>query len=96
MNKQIDKKIIKAEDDNAAIINSAIKLEDDERSARNKTTIHQRAQLGKEYITATHNYNYISTREGKHVQFNITPSIITYQQHDNKPMVTYNSGADGH
>ena len=25
-----------------------------------------------------------------------TRSISTYKQHDNKPMVTYDSGADGH
>ena len=62
----------------------------------NKTIIHQRAQVGKSYSTETHKRNNSSTREGKHVQFKIKPSIATYQQHNNTPMVTYDSGADGH
>ena len=96
MNKQIEKNIIKSEDNNTAIINTTIELSDDERSTMNKTTIHQRAQVGKAYNTATHKHNTSSTRDGKHVQLNIKPSTATYQQHNNKPMVTYNSGADGH
>ena len=36
MNKQIDKNVIKAEDTDTEIINAAIELADDERSARNK------------------------------------------------------------
>ena len=96
MNKQIDKNIIKAEDNDAAIINAAIKIPDDEHNTMNKTSIHQRAQVGKSYSTSTHKNNNSSTRDGKHVQFKIEPSIATYQQHDNKPMVTYDSGADGH
>ena len=62
----------------------------------NKTTIYQRAQVGKEFGTATHKRNNSITRDGKHVQFKSKPSIATYQQHDNTPMVTYDSGADGH
>ena len=89
MNKQIDKNIIKAGDNDKTIISAAIELEDDERSARNKKTIYQRDQLGKAYSTATHKHNNSSTRDGKHVQLNIKPSIATYQQHDNKPMVSY-------
>ena len=88
MNKQINKSIIKAEDDDAEIINASVELSDDEHSARNKTTIHQRAQLGKAYSTTTHKHNNSSTHDGKHVKFKIKPSISTYQQHDNKPMVT--------
>ena len=41
MNRQIYKNIINDEDNDAEIINAAIKLVDDERSARNKTTIHK-------------------------------------------------------
>ena len=96
MNNQIDKNIIKAKDNDAAIINATLELADDERSAMNKTTIHKRAQVGKAYSTATHKRKNGFTREGKHVQFKIKPSIATYQQHDNTPMVTYDSGADGH
>ena len=62
----------------------------------NKTTIHQIYQVGKEYSTATHKRNNRFTREGKYIQFKIKPSIATYQQRDNTPMVTYDSGADGH
>ena len=47
------------------------------------------------YSTATHKHNNSSTHD-KHVQFKIKHSITTYQQQDNKPMVTYDSGADGH
>ena len=57
MNKQIDKNIIKAEDNDTEIINAAIKLTDDERSARNKITIHQKDKLGKVYRTATQKHN---------------------------------------
>ena len=62
----------------------------------NKTTIHQIYQVGKTYSTATQKRNNSFTREGKHVQFHIKPSIAMYQYHDNTPMVTYDSGADGH
>ena len=96
MNKEMNKNIIKAEKNDASIINTAIKLSDDERSARNQTTIHQRDQVGKAYRKATHKHNNSSTHDVKYVQFKIKPSRATYQQHDNKPMVTYNSGADGH
>ena len=96
MNKQIDKTIIKAKDNDTAIINAVIKLADDERSAMKKSTIHQRAQVGEAYNTATHKRNNRFTCEGKHIQFKRKPSIATYKQHDNTPMVTYNSGADGH
>ena len=96
MNKQIDTNIIKAEYNDAAIINAAIKLADGERSARNKTTLHQRDQVGKANSTTTHKHNKSSTREGKHVQFKIKPSIATYKQHSNTPMIIYTSGADSH
>ena len=89
MNKQIEKNIIKAKDNDTAIINAAIKLADDERSAMKKSTIHQIAQVGEAYNTATHKHNNSSTCDGKHVQFKIKPSIAMYQQHDNKPMVSY-------
>ena len=49
MSKKIDKNIIKAKDNDAAIINAAIKLADDERSVMDKTTSHQRTQVGKAY-----------------------------------------------
>ena len=96
MNKLIDKNILKAKDNDASIISTAIGLVDDERSIMNKTTIHHRLQVGKSYSTATHERTNIFTREGKHVQFKIKPSIATYQQHDNTPMVPNDSGADGH
>ena len=41
---QINRHIIKAKDNSAAIINTAIKLADNERNVMNKTTIHQRDQ----------------------------------------------------
>ena len=87
MNKKINKNIIKDEENVAAIINATIKLADDKCSARNKTTIHQKSQVGKAYRTSTNKNNNSYTRDGKHVQFKIKPSISTYQQHDNKPMV---------
>ena len=83
MNKQIDKNIIKAKDNEAAIINAVIELANIEGSTMNKTTIHHRDQVGKAYITATHKRNNSSTREDKHVQFKIKPSIATYQQNNN-------------
>ena len=94
-NNQINKYIIKAEDTESAIINAAIKQADDECSARNKTTIHQRSQVGKEYSTATHQRKNSITRDGKHVQLKRKPSMATYQQHDEKNL-TYDSGVDGH
>ena len=96
MNNKIYKNIIKAKDNDTAIINTAIKLAYDECSVMKKTTIHQRSQVGKAYSTATHKRNNSFTREGKHVKFKNKPSIATYQQHDNTPMVTYDSGADRH
>ena len=94
MNKKIDTKIINAENNDAEIINVAIKLADYERSARTKTTFHQRDQVGKTNSTTNHNHNNSSTFEGKHVQFKIKPSISMYKKYDNKPIITYNSGAD--
>ena len=67
MKKQTDKNIIKAKYNDAAIIYATIELADDERSAMNKTTIHQRDQVGKPYSTATHKLNRSSAHEGKHV-----------------------------
>ena len=40
--------------------------------------------------------NNIITYESKHVKLRSKPSIDTYQQHNNTPMLTYDSGADGH
>ena len=77
MNNQIDKNTIKTKDNDTAIINAAIKLADDERSTMNKTTIHQRSQVGKAYSTATHKRNNSFTREGKHVKLKRKPSIAT-------------------
>ena len=88
--------IIRTRDNDAAIINTAIELSDDERKVMNKPTICQRSQLGKAFSTETHKRNNSITRDGKHVQFKIKPSIATYQQHDNTPMLTYDSGADEH
>ena len=96
MNNKIDKNIIKAKDNDAAIINAPIELANYERSVMNKTTIQQIFQEGKAYSTANHKRKSSFKREGKHIQFKIKPSISTYQQHENTPMVTYNSGADGH
>ena len=67
MNIQIDKNIIKAKDNGASIINAAIKLAYDEHSVMNKTTIHQRYQIGKANSTTNHKYNNSSTCDGKHV-----------------------------
>ena len=96
MKNQIDKNIIKTRDNEAAIINAVIELADDERIVMNKPTIHQRYQVGKVYSTAIHKRNNSFTRDGKHIQFNSKPSIATYQKHNNTPMLTYYSGADGH
>ena len=96
MNNQIDKNIIKAKDNDAAIIIAAIELADDERSVMNKTTIHQRVQVGKAYSTATQKSNSSFKCEDKHVKFNRKPSISMYQQHNNTPMLMCDSGADGH
>ena len=40
--------------------------------------------------------NNIITYESKHVKLRSKPSIATYQQHNNTPMLTYDSGADRH
>ena len=94
---QLDRqKIIKTRDNDTAITNAAMELEDDESSVINKPTIYQRAQVGKAYIKSTHKRNNSFTRDGKHVKFKSKPSIATYQQHDNTPMLTYDLGADGH
>ena len=89
MNNKIDKNIIKAKDNDAAIINASIELSNYERSVMNKTTIHQRVQEGKSYSTANHKRKNSFKLEGKHIQFKSKPSISTYQQPDNTPMVTY-------
>ena len=96
MNTHIKKYIIKTKDNDATIINTAIKLADDECNVMNNSTIRQRAQLGKAFSTATHQRNNSITRGGKHAQFKIKPFIATYQQQDNTPMLTYDSGADRH
>ena len=88
--------MIKNRDNDAAIINTAIKIEDDERNVMNITTIHQRAHVGKAFITATHQHNNSITRYSKHLQFRSKPTIVTYQKHNETTMLTYNSGADGH
>ena len=76
-------------------MNAAIELVDDERSVMNKTRIHQRAQVGKSHSTVTHKLNSSFIHGGKHEQFKIIPSIATYQQHNNTPMVTYDVGVYG-
>ena len=96
MNNEINKCIIKTMDNDAAIINTAIELADDECNVMNKITILQRSQVGKEFRIATHKCNNSVTCDGKHVQFKSKPFIATYQQHVNTPMLTYDSGADRH
>ena len=59
--------IIKTRDNDTVIINTAIKLVDDECNVMNKPTIRQRANVGIAFITATHQLNSIITRDGKHV-----------------------------
>ena len=87
--------IIKTRDNDTVIINTAIKLVDDECNVMNKPTIRQRANVGIAFITATHQLNSIITRDGKHVQFISKPTISTYHQHNKTKMLTYDSGADG-
>ena len=82
-------------DYDAAIINTAIKLADDERSVLKKTTIRQRTQVDKAFSTLASQSNNIITYESKHVKLRSKPSIDTYQQHDGTTMLTYDSGADG-
>ena len=96
MNNQINKYIIKARYNDAAIINTTIKLAGDECKVMNKPTIRQRDQVDKAFSTAAIQSSNSITCDGKHIQFKIRPSIATYQQHDNTPMLTYDSGADGH
>ena len=96
MNNQINKYIIKTKYNDAAIINTAIELSDDERNVINKPKILQRAQLGKVFITATHKRNNNIKCDGKYVQFKNKPSLSTYQKHDNTPMLMYKLGAYGH
>ena len=83
-NNQIENCIINNRDNDEAIINTAIKLGDDERSVINKPTILQRAHLGKEFSTATHQRNNSITRDSKHVKYNSKPTIATYQLHNKK------------
>ena len=47
MNNQINKNTIKTRDNDAAIINTAIRLAADESNVMNKPTTYQRAQVGK-------------------------------------------------
>ena len=96
MNNQINKYTINTMDYDAAIINNAIKLADDEHNVMKKPTIRQRSQVGNSFSTEIHQCNNSITCDGKHVQFKSEPSIATYQQHNNTPMLTYDSGADGH
>ena len=96
MNNQINKYITKARDNDAEIINTAIKLSDDERNVMNKQTICHIAQVDNAFSTATSHRNNNITRDGNHVHFKSKPSIATYQQHNNTPMLTYDSVADGH
>ena len=96
MYNQIYKYITKTRDNDSAIINTAIKIADDDHKVMKKPTILQRAQVGKAFITAIHQRNNSITRDGKHVQFKSKPSISTYQQHNNTLMLTYDSGADEH
>ena len=95
MTNQINKHILKAKDNDAAISNTAIKLADDERNVMDKTTIHQRAQLDKAFITVASQHINIITRDGKNIQFKSKSSIATYQQHNETTMLAYDSGADG-
>ena len=76
-NNHIKNYIIKNRDDDAAIINTAIKLVDDEHNVMNKTTIRQRAHVGKAFSTSTHQRNNSITRDGNHVQFKRNPYIAT-------------------
>ena len=79
MNNRINKYIIKDRDNDAAIINTAIKLAYSERSVMNKPTIHQISQVEKAFSKATSQRNNSIIGDGKHVQFKIKPSIATYQ-----------------
>ena len=77
-NNQINKYIIKNRDNDAEIINTAIKLADDERNVTNKPKIRQRDHVGKAFIIATHQYNSSITCDSKNVQFRSKPTIATY------------------
>ena len=90
MTNQINKHILKAKDNDGAIINTAIKLADNERNVMNKRTIHQRAQVEKSFITVVIHHSNSITCNSKHIKFKIKPFIATYQQHNNTPMLTYN------
>ena len=96
MNNQIKKYITKARDNDAAIINTTIKLAHDERNIMNKPTIRQRAQVDKAFITANSQHNNIITCDSKHIEVKSKPSVATYPKHNNTPMLTYDSVADGH
>ena len=87
-NKQIEKNIINTEDNDALVISAAIKLSDDERSAQKKA-IHQKDKARKANSTTNHKHNNRSTRDGAHMRLKIKPSIASYKQHNNKPMITY-------
>ena len=93
MNNQINKNTIKNRDNDSAIVNTAIKLADDERNVINKPKIRQRAQVGKTFSTATHERNNSIMPASDHVQFKSKPSIATYQKQTNTPMLTYDLGA---
>ena len=77
MNTQINKYITKTRDNDAEIINTAIKLADDESNVMNKPTIYQRAQVGKALSTPNHQRNNSITCDGNHVQFKRNPYIAT-------------------
>ena len=73
---QLDRqKIIKTRDNDTAITNAAMELEDDESSVINKPTIYQRAQVGKALSTPNHQRNNSITCDGNHVQFKRNPYI---------------------
>ena len=87
MNNQINKYIIKARDNDTAIINTVIKLADYERNVMNKPTILQRDQVYKAFSKATSQSKNSITCDGKHVKFKSKPYIATYQQHNNIPIL---------
>ena len=77
-------------------VNVAIKLADDERNVMNIQTIHQKNNVGNEFITATYRRINKIRRDGKQVHFRNRPTIATYHKHNKTAMLTHNSGADGH
>ena len=95
INNHINTYIIEARDNDAATINTVIKLADDERNVMNKPTIHQRSHIGKAFSTATHQRNNRITCDDKHVQLKRKPSIAMHQQKDKTPTLMYDLGTDG-